>query len=136
MSKLYEQYLKLKAQENNKVYMFKCGTFYYFLAEDAKKISETFPLKLLPFTENICKCSFPVSRLGYYISEFQKLNINFEIIDNQYSKIENYNDYLNNEKLKVIIKNIIDLDLNEITMKQAFNILEDLQIKCKNLSSN
>lgn len=133
MSKLYEQYLKLKAQENNKVYLFKCGTFYYFLDKDAKKISELFPLKLLPFTADILKCSFPVTRLGYYISEFQKLNINFEIVDNKYTKIENYSDYLNNESLKSVVNKIIELDLNNITMKQAFNILENLQIKCKNI---
>lgn len=133
MSKLYEKYLKLKAQESNKVYLFKCGTFYYFLDEDAKKISEIFPLKLLPFTEDVFKCSFPITRLSYYICEFQKLNINFEIIDNQYNKIENYSDYLNNENLKSIVNKIINLDLNNITMKQAFNILEDLQDKCKNI---
>lgn len=133
MSKLYEQYLKLKKENSSKVYLFKCGTFYYFLDEDAQKISKIFPLKLLPFTEDIMKCSFPVSRLGYYIGEFQKLDIDFEIVDSKYSKVENYSDYLNNENLKSVINKILELDLNNITMKQAFNFLEDLQNKLKQI---
>lgn len=90
MSKLYEQYLKLKQQDSSKTYLFKCGTFYYMLDDDAKQISENFSLKLLPFCDDILKCAFPIFRLSYYIVEFQKLNINFEIVDNRYSKIENY----------------------------------------------
>lgn len=133
MSKLYDQYLKLKKEDSEKLYLFKCGTFYYMLDEDAKKISENFPLKLLPFTEDIVKCSFPITRLGYYIAEFQKLNFDFEIIDNKYSKIENYQDYLNNENLKNIINKILELDLNNITMRQSYDILEDLQLKCKSI---
>lgn len=133
MSKLYDQYLKLKKEDSKKLYLFKCGTFYYMLDEDAKKISENFPLKLLPFTEDIVKCSFPVTRLGHYIAEFQKLNFDFEIIDNKYSKIENYQDYLNNENLKDIISKILNLDLNNITMRQSYDILEDLQLKCKSI---
>ena len=133
MSKLYEQYLKLKNSNSNKIYLFKCGVFYYFLDEDANKISEKFNLKLLPFTSEIYKCSIPVSRLDFYISEFQKLNIDFEIIDNKYSKIENYTDYLNNETVKNIINKILVLDLNDITMKQCYNILEDAQKKLKSI---
>lgn len=133
MSKLYDQYLKLKKENPEKLYLFKCGTFYYMLDEDAKKVSENFPLKLLPFTEDVVKCSFPITRLGHYISEFQKLNFSFEIVDNKYSKIENYQDYLNNENLKNIINKILDLDLNNITMRESYDILEDLQLKCKNI---
>lgn len=133
MSKLYDQYLYLKKNNNKTVYLFKAGVFYYFLDEDAKKISELFNLKLLPLNETVLKCSIPVSRLGYYISEFQKMNINFEIIDNQYAKIENHNDYLKNEQLKSVLKKIKDLDLNNITMRNCYDILEELQIKLKEL---
>ncbi len=136
MSKLYEQYLKLKKQDLNKIYLFKCGTFYYMLDDDAKKISENFPLKLLPFNNEILKCSFPISRLEHYILEFQKLNFDFQIVDNNYSKIENYSDYLNNENVKNIISKIVKLDLNNITMRQSFDILQDLQLKFNEILKN
>lgn len=133
MSKLYNQYINLKNNNSNKVYLFKCGVFYYFLDADAKKISDLFNFKLLPFTGEIFKCSIPVSRLGYYISEFQKRNMEFEIIDNQYSEINNYNDYLNNEQIKHLLKQILKIYLNNITMKESYKILEDFQTKLKNI---
>lgn len=57
----------------------------------------------------------------------------FEIIDNNYSKIDNYSDYYKNENLKSIINSIIELDMNDISFKQAFEILNNLHIKLKEI---
>lgn len=123
MSKLYNEYCKLKNKECEKLYIFKSGMFYIFLADDAKKISEIFGFKLTKLNEEVQKCGFPVSRLDYYIMLLKNRNLDFEIIDGNYSKIENYEDYINNNKLKKVVKKIVELNLDNITFKESYEIL-------------
>ena len=40
MSKIYNKYLELKKENDDKFYLFKCGNFYIFLDEDAERINE------------------------------------------------------------------------------------------------
>ena len=40
MSKIYNKYLELKEENNEKMYLFKSGRFYIFLADDCDKINE------------------------------------------------------------------------------------------------
>lgn len=54
-------------------------------------------------------------------------NINFEIVDSEYGQIKNYDDYLNNAKLKKITDSILKLDLSNTTFRQAFDFLEKLK---------
>lgn len=133
MSKLYDQYIKLKNQKSEQLFLFKSGIFYIALDEDAKKLSEIFSFKITNLNESIIKCGFPENRLEYYINQLKLLNISFEVIDSKYTKIENYNDYLNNSSLKSITKTILNLDLNEISYKQAYEILENLQKDLKKI---
>lgn len=46
-------------------------------------------------------------------------NVKYEIIDSNYGIIDNYNDYLNNEKLRNITDSILKLDLDNTTFRQA-----------------
>lgn len=124
MSKLYNEYCKLKEKNNEKIYIFKSGMFYIFLGEDANKASEIFGFKLTKLNEHVQKCGFPVSRLEHYITMIKNRNIEFEIIDGNYSKIENYEDYMNNNKLKEVVKKIRDLNLDNITFKECYEFLE------------
>lgn len=50
---------------------------------------------------------FHKKRLEFYIDKLNSLNILFEIIDLNYSKVDNYSDYLNNNRIEDIIKSII-----------------------------
>ena len=131
MSKLYDEYRKLKIKDENKLYIFKSGMFYIALEEDAKTLSEMFDFKIVKLNENVVKSGFPISRLEYYLELLNKRNINFEIIDGNYSKIENYEDYMNNCKLKKIIIYINNLDLDNVTFKEAYNYLEKLKNEIK-----
>lgn len=133
MSKLYDQYIKLKNQKPKQLFLFKSGIFYIALDEDAKRLSEIFSFKITNLNENIIKCGFPKNRLEHYIHQLELLNISFEVIDSEYAKIENYDDYLNNSSLKSITKDILKLDLNEISYKQAYEILEHLQEDLKKI---
>lgn len=129
MSKLYKSYINLKEQDSNYIYIFKSGMFYIFIDEDATKISEIFGFKLVKLNDKINKCGFPSSRLDYYIDKMQTRGIKFKIIDEDYSKIENYADYMNNNKLKEIVNKIIKINLDEISFRQAYEILEDVKLE-------
>lgn len=136
MSKLYSQYIQLKSQNPNTVYLFKCGIFYIALDKDAYLLSNKMGFKLTNLNQTILKCGFPVNRLDYYSNLLDSCDINFEIIDNTCNNIDNYLDYLNNMNVKEIIDSIINIDFNNITFKQAFDILyntsNDLKEICKN----
>ena len=123
MSKLYKSYEKLKEKDQQKIYIFKSGMFYICLEDDAKKISEIFGFKITKLNENIVKAGFPISRLDYYVEQLKNRKILFEIVDHDYSKIENYEDYINNNKLKRIIQNIEKIDLNNITLVDIQNFM-------------
>lgn len=127
MSKLYKSYEKLKEKCTEKIYIFKSGMFYICLDDDAKEISEIFGFKMTKLNEKIMKAGFPTSRLSYYIQQLENRNINFEIVDNDYSKIENYEDYINNNRLKNLVKNIKKIDLNNITFRDSYEILENIK---------
>lgn len=133
MSKLYDKYVKLKKDTPEKLYLFKSGIFYISLDEDAQKLSEIFSFKITNLNENIVKCGFPQSRLSYYVEQLNQRNISFDVIDSTYPQIENYNDYLNNSNLKILVTNVIKLNLDEISYKQAYEILENFQKELKEI---
>lgn len=133
MSKLYEKFLELKKANNNKIYLFKSGIFYIGLSEDAKVISELFNFKITNLNNEVTKCGFPEKKLEYYSSLLKQNNIDFEVIDLKYSKIEIYSDYLNNIKFKNIINTLRNIDINDISFKEAFLILEKLSEEAKNI---
>lgn len=70
---------------------------------------------------------FHGSRLEYYLTIFKKENVDFEIIDPCYEKINNYTDYINNLKIKELINKIIELDMNSISFKESFEILSNIR---------
>lgn len=131
MSKLYKKFLDLKKADNNKVYLFKSGIFYIALAEDAETISKLFNFKITNLNDEVTKCGFPEKKLEYYSSLLTQNNVDFEVVDLKYSKIENYSDYLNNIKFKNIINTLLELDINNISFREAFEILEKLSKEAK-----
>lgn len=133
MSKLYNEYLKLKNQNPEKIYLFKSGIFYISLNEDAEQLSKLFNFKITNLNDTVTKCGFPQKRLEYYTNLLTSCSVDFEIIDSNYPKIENYSDYLNNIKLKEIIDSIRDLDMNNITFQELFNFLSKINSDIKNI---
>ncbi len=136
MSKLYTEYLKLKNIDSTKLYLFKSGIFYIALEEDSKKLSELFSFKLTNLNETITKCGFPQKRLEFYVEKLNSLNISFEIIDLNYSKIDNYSDYLNNNKIKNIIRSILDIDMDDISFREAFDFLYKTKKEIEQIYNN
>ena len=102
MSKMYLKYLEKKKDNNNKYYLFKSGAFYIFLDEDAKNISKITTLCLTNLNKDVVKCGFPKNSLEKYLSIFDNLKLDIEIIEEPVNKIK-----------KIDIDNVIEF-LKEI----------------------
>ena len=123
MSKLYSKYLELKKNNPNNIYLFKSGIFLLAIDEDATKLSDELNLKVTNLSPDVLKCGFPVSRQEHYFRVLEAKHIPFTIIDDTYGVVENYSDYMNNVKLKKIIDEIININFDNITFKEAYEIL-------------
>ena len=123
MSKLYSKYLELKKNNPNTNYLFKSGIFLLAIDEDATKLSDELNLKVTNLSPDVLKCGFPVSRQEHYFRVLEAKHIPFTIIDDTYGVVENYSDYMNNVKLKKIIDEIININFDNITFKEAYEIL-------------
>ena len=127
MSKLYEQYVKSKKENASICYLFKSGIFYIALDEDAKNLSRLFGFKLVNFNDKILKCGFPQNRLAYYTEKLEQFECPFKIVDTSYGNIDNYIDYLNNQKTKKAVDSILKLDMNNITFQDSFYFIQKIQ---------
>ena len=135
MSKLYSAYLSLKKENEKKLYLFKSGIFLIALDDDALALAKQFNFKLTNLNDAVIKCGFPISRMDYYTHVLKESNVNFEIIDLAYNRIENYSDYLNNAKLKSIIDELLNIDMDNISFKDSFYLLQNTRDELKKIYS-
>ena len=124
MSKLYENYLALKKEDDSKCYLFHNGIFYLFLDQDAKRLSSLLQLKLTPFTIDVVKCGFPESALTKYQQMLEDFSISYQLIEAVSKKKE--------KKAEVVPPNaIIDklksINVYQLTPLQALQELVDLK---------
>ncbi len=131
MSKLLNQYNELKKEDASCIYLFRVGIFYNILNEDAKIINEKLGLKITDLGPSIFKCGFPVSQLDKYIILLNQMKIKYKVIDNLPNS--NINDYMKNVEIKKILNKISNLDMNNTTFQQSFNLLVDIQKKLKSI---
>ena len=135
MSKLYDKFLNLKNENNEKLYLFKSGIFFIALNQDAKQLSDIFGFKITNLNDTVTKCGFPSKRIDYYSSLLDKMNIDFDIIDSSISTITSTKDYINSYNFDDIIDFLTNIDFNNITFKEAFETLYDLSEKTKKILS-
>lgn len=126
MSKLLKQYEELKKKDPNKIYVFKVGIFYNILNEDARLVSKEIGLKITDLSPEIIKCGFPVATLEKYTNLLKERDIKFEVISNQTSSNQN-------TSYAKIIQKIQNIDLDNTTCKEAFDILYMIQQNLKNI---
>lgn len=129
MSKLLAQYDKLKKEDNTTVYMIRSGIFYCFFNEDARQISNAIGLQITDLGTNIFKCGFPASHIAKYKSILDSKGIKYKIIDNLPN--QSLNQFLGDVEIKKVLKKIKELNFDELTPKQAWDLLFDLQQKIK-----
>lgn len=115
MSKIYAKYLELKEKNPNKLYLFKSGKFYIFIADDCDKINEYMVLKKVKFCNETYKCGFPENVLEGYLRVFSNHKLDIELVENT---------DISGNTVHEIIKNT---DINKITPIEALKILEKLK---------
>ena len=125
MSKLLDQYKELKKKNPNKIYVFRVGIFYNILNEDARIVSNAIGLKLTDLSPEIIKCGFPIAKLDKYTNLLKANNLNFEIISAPSQHQTTPYDS--------IVKKILEIDLNNTTCKEAFDLLYNIQQKLKSI---
>ena len=122
VSKLYDKYIELKKENNEKMYLFKSGLFYVFLEEDAVKISKITTLKCTQLTPKVVKCGFPQNSLESYLEIFKELNLEIEVIQLEESEKKKLSNKIRSGKIKSI-NELKSLDLNAITPIRALELL-------------
>lgn len=127
MSKLYQKYTYLKKQNSENLYLFKSGIFYIFLDDDAKKMSPILSLKLTNLNEKILKCGFPVSKLDKYLSILKALPYKIDIIDEVKAEPTTVSNYIDKQLLENLVIQLCQLDLDTLSIREAFALLGKLQ---------
>ena len=130
MSKLLKLYTNLKKENKEILYLFKSGIFYIALDDDALTLSELFNFKIIDLNEKSIKCGFPVNKISYYSHLLNLNNIKFKIID------PNTPITINNNNFDSIINKILDINFDELTFKDAFFTLQEIQNELKNISAS
>ncbi len=126
MSKLLKQYEDLKKKNSEKIYIFKVGIFYNILNEDARIVSNAIGLKLTDLGPDIIKCGFPIAKLEKYTQLLKSKGLKFEIVSTLAPSNQNIS-------YDSIIKQIKNINLDNTTCKEAFDILYNIQQKLKNI---
>ncbi len=131
MSKLYEKYLSLKRQDSSTLYLFKNGIFYIFLDEDAKKMSTLLNLKLTNLNESVLKCGFPINNLSKYSNLINLSGYKVSIVDSSSNEIHSSNEYILNSKVKDFVQEVSNIDLNTLSISEAYSFIEDINKQAK-----
>lgn len=132
MSKLLKRYNELKSKDKNKIYLFKVGIFYNIFNSDADILSKALGLKITQLSDTLYKVGFPVSKIDKYTQLLEDKSIEFQIVDDNV-KIQNNDEYVKLVITNEIVKKILDIDFNNTTCIQAFNLLHSIQNDLKNI---
>ena len=129
MSKLFTMYQSLKSENSSDLYLFKSGMFYIFLDEDAKIISNLLHLKLTNLNSEIQKCGFPANSLGKYLALLKLIPYEVKIIDNTDSVSYTPKQFSINKEILDFLSDISILNVETLSVSQAFNFLSSIKEK-------
>lgn len=132
MSKLLKKYNELKSKDKSKIYLFKVGIFYNIFNSDADTLSKALGLKITQLSDTLYKVGFPVSKIDKYAQLLKDKSIEFQIVDDNV-KIQNNDEYVKLVTTNEIVKKILDIDFNNTTCIEAFNLLHSIQNDLKNI---
>ena len=131
-SKLYQRYLSLKIENSELLYLFKSKNYYFFIADDALKVSPLLNLNLTNLNSIIVKCGFSLNFSERYFKKLDNLKIDYKIVLLP-EDIFNYDleRCYNSTKLNDFLSNFLDVKINELSISQAYDLLRDFQKKLK-----
>lgn len=130
MSKIYKKYLELKSSpdyEKNTLFLFKSGLFLIFIDEDAKLASNLLKLKLSPLNNSIVKCGFPSNSLPKYLKLLDATPYKAKIVSFENGKTIPPTNYINNEKIKSLMEEILSINIDSLSISQAYDCLYNIQ---------
>lgn len=127
MSKLYNTYVELKKQNPKSIYLFKSGIFFIALDEDAHVLSNLFHFKLSSFTPEVVKCGFPCSSFEKYGKLFKACNLDIKLIEADKNITYTLKDYSQNSSITELLNSIKSVDINNLSISEAYAFLEKLQ---------
>ena len=129
MSKIYNTYLSLKKENPETIYLFKSGIFFIAIDTDATLLSSLYNFKITNLTDKIVKCGFPCSSYEKYFKMFSSRNLNFKVID--YNKNTQYTpeNYVQNDTILELLDLINNVDLNNLSITEMYNFIENLKAK-------
>ncbi len=128
MSKLYEKYKTLKQEKSSQIlYLFRYGIFFIFLEDDARLVSQALGLKLGKLNDTVVKCGFPINSLDKYTVLLKNMGYTIEIIDNHTTSSFSSTNYLQNEQLEKLMQDIIKVDINSLSVREAYELLHQIQ---------
>ena len=135
MSKIYDKYIELRNKSNdNTLYLFKYGIFFIFVDNDAKLISEYLHLKITPLNDSVVKCGFPINSLSKYINLLRSTPYNVEIVQLDSNKTISTFDYLYYTDLKNIADELLNVDVETLSISQIYEFVLNIQRKLSAIS--
>lgn len=136
MSKLYKKYVLLKIQDSKKFYLFECGIFYIFIHNDAEIMAKLLDLKLTPLNSMISKCGFPVKSAERYFKILRESEYDIEIVSAEENTSEPLGDYVKQRKYEEIINDFLELNIDNLSISEAFDYLHYLQNQFKEIEDS
>lgn len=133
MSKIYNQYLLLKKEKKDALYLFKSGMFFIFIDEDARLVSQYFHFKLCKLNDSIVKCGFPCSNLEKYSDLLKLLPYEIKIINNTLDTTYSPKEYKVNNEINSIIDKLSCIDIENLSIQEAYSLIENLKQESINI---
>lgn len=127
MSKLYNTYVELKRQNAKCIYLFRSGIFFIAIEDDAKTLSKLFNFKISNLSPSIIKCGFPCSSYEKYSKLFNLYSLDIQLIDLNKNITYTLKDYNQNLCITELINTIKSININSLSVKEAYELLEKLQ---------
>lgn len=135
MSKLFNIYLNEKEKNEDKILLFKSGVFYIALDKDAIILSQLLNLKLTNLNDKVQKCGFPCSSIDKYLKLFELHNLNVKLIEIDKNTSYSIQEYTESKIIKELLEQINNVNLDTLSISEAYKFIEDLKETVNNLQS-
>ena len=125
-NKLDKKYLSLKIEDSNFFYLFQTPQKYIFIANDATKIAPLLNLELTNFNSVLMKCEFP--------SACYKLYCDIPISEDIFNC--DLETCINSQTFDELISNFLNVEIDNLSISQAYSLLNELQNKIKDFKTH
>lgn len=134
MSKLYSIYKNEKSNLENQdtILLFESGVFYIALDKDAYALSSHFGFKLTDLNNEIKKCGFPISASDKYMNSINSI-FPTKILNTKKYTSYSISNYKLDEEVVDLLQNIVEIDINNISILETYKKLEEIKRKAKNI---